>query len=461
MEARNLRNMTVVQTPLLGDENTPLHVTSGGGTGFEGATPRQQVPFTPHPLATSLRQGITDGSETPRIGVSAAPLRTPLRDNLSINLEDYSTTGETPREYRQRMSSGKHTLKASFMNLPKPENNFELLVLDKEEAEGVDAEALPSIEDAAERDVKLKRMKEEEQGKALERRSQAVQRGLPRPANVNVTSLLTKLNMEDEDDDPTMAAQRLVNLELVELLQHDSVAHPIPGTTRPGSTVSPYVLPDDEALDLASEQIHLELATLVGFPSATPVQIKEGLVKLAKMEDIPREDSWTSIRKTLAYDPSTQTWVESSTLHEEARIAGYSTLLDEKRESMIKEANKAAKSEKKLGVTLGGYQMRAQALAKRITAVFDELQKSKIEHEAFSRLRVNETAVGPRRVDALREEVQKLEHREKMLQIRYGGLVSEKEEAERRIVDLEDKVMAEAEAINEPQLAAMGDENST
>ena len=105
--------------------------------------------------------------------------------------------------------------------------------------------------------------------------------------------------------------------------------------------------------------------------------------------------------------------------------------------------------------------MRAQALAKRITAAFDDLQKSKIEHEAFSRLRVNETAVGPRRVDTLREEVEKLEHREKMLQIRYGELVSEKEEAERRIVDLEDKVMAEAEAINEAQLAAMGDENST
>ena len=461
MEARNLRNMTVAQTPLLGDENTPLHVTSSGGTGFEGATPRHQVPFTPNPLATPL-QGITDGSETPRIGISATPLRTPLRDNLSINPEDYSTTGETPREYRQRMSSEKRTLKAGFMNLPKPENNFELLVPDEEEAEGVDAEAVLSIEDAAERDAKLKRMKEEEERKALARRSQAVQRGLPRPATVDVTSLLTKLNMEDESDDPTMsAAQRLVNLELVELLQHDSVAHPLPGTTRPGSTVSSYVLPDDEAIDLASEQIHLELATLVGFPSATPVQIKEGLVKLAKMESIPQEDSWASIRKTLAYDPSTQTWVEPSTLDEETRIAGYTTLLDEKREFMVKEANKAAKSEKKLGVTLGGYQMRAQTLAKRITTAFDELQKSKIEHEAFSRLRVNETAVGPRRVDTLREEVQKLEHKEKMLQIRYGELVSEKEEAERRIADLEDKVMAEAEAINEAQLAAMEDESST
>jgi pre-mRNA-splicing factor CDC5/CEF1 len=54
-EALNLRNMTVTQTPLLGEENTPLHVAPGGGdagTGFEGATPRHQYAFTPNPLAT-------------------------------------------------------------------------------------------------------------------------------------------------------------------------------------------------------------------------------------------------------------------------------------------------------------------------------------------------------------------------------------------------------------------------
>ena len=126
MEARNLRNMTVAQTPLLGDENTPLHVTSSGGTGFEGATPRYQVP-TPPPMYHRW--------VSPHIGVSAS-----LRDNLSINPEDYSATGENSREYRQRMSSEKRTLKAGFMTLPKPENNSELLVPDEEEADGVDAE---------------------------------------------------------------------------------------------------------------------------------------------------------------------------------------------------------------------------------------------------------------------------------------------------------------------------------
>lgn len=53
------------QTPLLGDENTPLHVTDGG-TGFEGATPRHQVAFTPNPLATPTQRSGALASATPR-----------------------------------------------------------------------------------------------------------------------------------------------------------------------------------------------------------------------------------------------------------------------------------------------------------------------------------------------------------------------------------------------------------
>jgi pre-mRNA-splicing factor CDC5/CEF1 len=49
-EARNLRNLTQAQTPLLGEEATPLY--GDVGTGFSGATPKHQVAFTPNPLAT-------------------------------------------------------------------------------------------------------------------------------------------------------------------------------------------------------------------------------------------------------------------------------------------------------------------------------------------------------------------------------------------------------------------------
>ena len=33
----------------------PTHVGHGGGTGFEGATPRRRVAFTPNRLTTPLR----------------------------------------------------------------------------------------------------------------------------------------------------------------------------------------------------------------------------------------------------------------------------------------------------------------------------------------------------------------------------------------------------------------------
>ena len=103
-EARNLRNMVTAQTPLLGDENTPLHPTGGSGTGFESATPQHQVSFTPNPLATPYRAADPSNiGATPRDPgqVGATPLQTLMRDNLSINPNDeFSSVAQTPRENR-------------------------------------------------------------------------------------------------------------------------------------------------------------------------------------------------------------------------------------------------------------------------------------------------------------------------------------------------------------------------
>lgn len=153
----------MAQTPLLGDENTPLHTGLGGGTGFEGATPRHQVSFTPDPLATPLHSGTSDISATPRTDFNnATPLRTPMRDNLSINpVDGFSTIGNTPREQRLRDNSAKRALKAGFSSLPKPENNFELLVPEEDEDGENLAGTTTAEEDAAERDAKLQRQREE------------------------------------------------------------------------------------------------------------------------------------------------------------------------------------------------------------------------------------------------------------------------------------------------------------
>ncbi|KAG8780470.1 Pre-mRNA-splicing factor cef1 [Ceratobasidium sp. 428] len=91
-------------------QGAPMHVSAQGGTRFEGATPRHQVAHTPNPLATPR----ANGSDVSGARVVPTPLRTPMRDNLSINPEDHTPRiGNTPREERMRAAapqtwSGEH-----------------------------------------------------------------------------------------------------------------------------------------------------------------------------------------------------------------------------------------------------------------------------------------------------------------------------------------------------------------
>ncbi|KAF8799928.1 hypothetical protein BYT27DRAFT_7200676, partial [Phlegmacium glaucopus] len=188
MEAQNLRRLTIAQTPLLGDENTPLHASPGGGF---------------------------DGSHDVSGNVSATPLRTPLCDTLSIDSGDHSAPGDDLRD-QQLYSAG-------FMNLPRPENNFELLVPDDDPGEG------PI---------------EEEELRLLARRLQAVQLGLPRPIIVDITALMQRLSPEVFDQD----------------LAH---AQELTGAS------------ESLSLEAAKVAIHAELSGLVGFPSSNAHQLHQ------------------------------------------------------------------------------------------------------------------------------------------------------------------------------------------
>ncbi|KAG8925376.1 Pre-mRNA-splicing factor cef1, partial [Tulasnella sp. 417] len=448
-EALALRNMNNLQTPLLGDENTPLHPTNG--TGFEGATPRHQVAFTPNPLATPLHHR-EDGSATPRgpAGVGATPLRTPMRDGLSLNASDgASRIGDTPREIKMHANAAKRSLQAGFASLPKPKNDFELDVESLEPTVEDEEESAPMTEeDAAERDARIKRRKEEEERKALARRSVVVQRGLPRPINIDEDTLLASLSAVPESDPSLAEARKLVNSELVALVQHDTIAHPLPGTRYPGSTESAYVHPDDASLALAKAMVHGEVATALGFPAANEEQIKRGIILFANEEEVdPDLEDWAATRSKLAYDASSGTWVDPQSLSEAERIAGLTALLDQQKEQMTTEASKAAKSEKKLGKLLGGYQARWGTLSKRLTDTFEELNKTQIELESFQQLSITETIAIPQRVQGLSEEVDRLEKRERTLQERYRDLDYERREVQARIAEKEDRIMAEAEAM--------------
>lgn len=448
IEARNLRNMTISSTPLMGQENTPLHTIDGVGTGFEGAKPRHQVAFTPNPLATPLRNE-SDAISTPHAQLLHTPLRTPLRDNLAINVGEKDGT-DLARIAAQR------TLKVNFRNLPKPENNFELIVPENDiEPEGTDGSNIRE-EDATERDARLEQLKQKEEQRILARRSLVVQRDLPRPAIVDMVTLLQRLNINDgRHDIIDDHAWHLIRTEMAQILHHDSIAHPLPGTNKPGAEQSTYDFPSDRDIGKAKDTIHAELASTVGFPNTEPDQLRHGLYSLSESEALDESTSWAALRRQLLYSATARTWVTPETIPPQERATGYDYLLMDERELMVKDASKAAKAEKKLDVTLGGYQTRSQSLYKRIAHAFEEYHALKVNHDSFSRLRHQEDISGPRRVASLKEEVERLENRERLLQARYSELEVDKNDVEARIASLEEKLMAQAEVLNQSHLAEL------
>lgn len=453
-EARNLRNMINTQTPLLGDENTPLHELENGGTGFEGATPRHSVSSTPNPLATPFRGsngvdfGATPRSEAGSVSTSATPLRTPMRDSLNINDGSMTPMGDTPAQARRR---AKDALRRGFAGLPSAQNNFEVEAPEDEEPEDAEEVEL-SEEDAAERDAKLEKARKEEEEKALKRRSMAVQKGLPRPVNVDIDRLLHELDLSftPSGDDTLDSAARLVDVEFAHLLQHDSLAYPLPGTSRSGASgsSSDYSPPEDDNLSTAHSLLHAELAQAIGFPGANPDQVKRGI--LAHLSDSNQDIdslssslSWARTRESLVYSASTNTWVDPSSLNPSDRISGYQALLDQDRDLMTSEAVKASKIEKKLGKTLGGYQVVNAKLRSRIETAFADLQSTKVELEVFERLRAAEEGSKIGRVEGLEREVEKLMRREGELQDKYRVLDEERRERGERVRKAEEEKMIE------------------
>ncbi|PWN28725.1 hypothetical protein BDZ90DRAFT_230745 [Jaminaea rosea] len=467
-EARNLRNMTAAQTPLLGDANADME--DGLAQGATGATPRSSVVQTPNPLLTPRTQaGPSDDRVDPRgRSVSQTPMRTPFRDGLGLN--DSMSVAGTPFDERRAQKAAKQDLLSALRNLPRPKNDFEL-VLDDEDEEDDDEEddddQLISIsEDAADRDARMRQEKEEERLKALARRSLVVQRDLPRPANVDAQQLLATLNKGKQT-----AAQRLVLREMVALIKHDTLAHPIAGSSTTAGTKSDLPVLSDSALAAAREEVRAEMAKTIGFPGANETLLKRLIAQrldTAEDEDESREEREERLSEVAAFDEqlkkrndssawsaSSHSWVPRSSLSMQQWRQGQAELLNLAREQMTELASKAAKEERKLGKVLGGYQARSRTLGDELKGHAHRLAEGEVEHAAFERLALGEGVAVGERVGKLEKEVQALERREAVGQGRYKELDDERRALRERVEELRaERDMREAERLNEAALAA-------
>lgn len=321
MEAQNLRALTSTQSSLLGGENTPLRET--GGTGFNGIAPHRDIMSTPNPLATPLR------TTTSRAGAGSTPLHTP-RDVLALN--QYSEIDEE-RVLRQKLRMG-------FASLPKPKNDFELVIPDEDMEEDIEEEEI-SVEDAEERDRKVRLAKEAEEQEAHNRKSQVLRRNLPRPRDLKLESLLAETQRTKD------MAQKLVLEEMTQLLLHDASRYPLPNTKPPKSPPANFV--EYSTADMAAARA--EIAKLVSQTTIT-------------------SDIWANL------DDVTLENVSSSSVTE----------------NLTENAPLSNKLEKKLTLILGGYQARQTILSSKIKEVSDVIEQARIDLENYHILQDSERA---------------------------------------------------------------------
>lgn len=434
-EAQNILALSNVDTPLKGGMNTPLTQSD-----FEGVTPKHQAIQTPNMmLATPYRtpQGESGGvtprsmAGTPQRGSSATPGRASVRDKLNINPEESLEEYEAGYRAKEQQEELKAQLKEGLASLPAPSNDFEIVLPETAEGEAEETTDNGFVEDAADVDARKMAMKAAEELRELKRRSQAVQREMPRPSDVNAT-VLRPANVE-----PPLTglqqAEELIKREMVTMIRHDVVNHPtalqIENLTHKKSKNSAQAV-------IAANQAALQNEPLESFSEKEIGNAKELLAKemefvKSKMAhgDLPIESYtkvWEECYAQVLFLPTQQRYTRAALASKKDRLESLEKKLEMNRTHMTEDAKRAAKVEKKLKVLLGGYQTRAVGLTKQINDLYEQVEQAHMEKETFSSLREHELRAIPKRVEALRDDVRRQTDRENHLQTRYSNLLYER-----------------------------------
>jgi len=365
--------------------------------------------------------------ETPRSQLSGG--KTPVRDEMGINTPMSTSTmagNETPRMERARQNLIRKQLNEQFSKLPKPKNDFELIVPSKEEdAELAKEETLDVMEEDAE-DVRAREKKQREKEEAIRKKLQShpVQENLPRPHKLEFDEILNQATNDIE---------REIALEMISMMAFDAKKNPYPPNQTFGKMEEADVI-EVVATATSNSNSHDTKYTLEELEKANQLIEDEmnSMMKNIKIKDLNDEFEKAHNRiekeEIYVYDPTTKTssYQSIKKMKKDEKIQYLKSQLELNRSKMGKEAAKARKLEKRLGIILGGYQNRGKRLKEEINEQWKLLEQATIEYEAYNDLKENENnIIISHREEELKKAVQELEQKENELQQKYRDLMAE------------------------------------
>jgi pre-mRNA-splicing factor CDC5/CEF1 len=370
-QARNLKAMTQAQTPLLGGD-----IRLEGDVDF-APTPVPHVVSTPSLFANKF---------TPN--ASGEYGKTPLRDQMGINsVRDVSGFDETPRTTANSSDifvAPKVSLSSLFSKLPKPKNNFEIIV--PEVPKDMGRSENEKIEEDGEDIVQRERMMElkEEESNFL-KRSRVLQKDLPRPI-VNDTMLKSLYCTSPKTSD------QMIETELALLLLEDATKNPVTGQDKvtPLEIIGGYT---DRELKLASEMIAKEM---------------EG------QQITPRpEHNFELFTGDLHgfFDIDLEPLETRNELYK-AKFAQYEA-------EMRQYASKATKLEKKLAIMFKVHMLKSSTLAGKVLESWSNYVQACEQRDMFSKMNVKENDLIEYRLENERKWLEQLSFKQQDLQDKY------------------------------------------
>lgn len=288
------------------------------------------------------------------------------------------------------------------------------------------------VEDASDVDAKALAKKALEEEKERRLWSQAVQRSMPRPSDVN-TSVLRPANIEPPLT-TLQKAEELIKKEMITMLRNDIVSHP---TSNQVELLKQKKTRNSVQAILAANQAALERDKHEKFTEDEMSDAKKLLQK--EMEfvkqrighgDLPLESYskvWEECYAQVMFLPSQKRYTRAALASKKDRLESLEKRLELNRSQMAQDAKKASRIEKKLKVLLGGYQSRAVGLIKQLSDVHDQVEQAYVEKRTFEELQNQETKSIPKRLNALEIDVERQTERENELQRHFGELVVERD----------------------------------
>lgn len=225
-EAQNMMALTHTETPLKGGLNTPMHESDFSSVlpkAASIATPNTVIatPFrtqregggaaTPAGFLTPASGALVPVAKTGAAGGTATPAF--VRDKLNINTEENIGVTETPALYKNYQKQLKSTLREGLSTLPAPRNDYEIVVPEQDDSEPMETSTEPAVEDQADVDARLLAEQEAQRKRELAKRSQVIQRSLPRPTEVNTKIL--RPQSEKQNLTEQQQAEELIKHEMI------------------------------------------------------------------------------------------------------------------------------------------------------------------------------------------------------------------------------------------------------